>query len=62
MIQDKYTEAVPPLERALSIRTKKLGGNHQDTISTRAVLERVREKMSRPRSSKPFAIAVNGRR
>ncbi|CAM9645850.1 unnamed protein product [Ectocarpus sp. 8 AP-2014] len=62
MIQDKYTEAVPPLERALSIRTKKLGGNHRDTVNTRAVLERVREKVSRPSSTKPFAIAVNGTR
>ncbi|CAN0369397.1 unnamed protein product [Ectocarpus sp. 12 AP-2014] len=45
MIQDKYTEAVPLLERALSFRTKKLGGNHQDTVNTRAVLERVLEKV-----------------
>ncbi|CAN0533124.1 unnamed protein product, partial [Ectocarpus sp. 12 AP-2014] len=38
--QHKYTEAVPPLKRALSIRTKKLGGNHQDTVNTRAVMDR----------------------
>ncbi|CAN0202076.1 unnamed protein product, partial [Ectocarpus fasciculatus] len=43
--QEKFTEAVPLLERALSIRTKKLGDKHPDTVSTQNWLEHVREKI-----------------
>ena len=42
--QEKFTEAVPLLERALSIRTKKLGDNHPDTVSTHNGLEVVRKE------------------
>ncbi|CAN0492088.1 unnamed protein product, partial [Laminaria digitata] len=43
--QEKYTEAISLLERALSIRTKKLGGNHPYTVSTQNSLELVRKKV-----------------
>ena len=42
---EKYTEAIPLLERALSIRTKKLGENHPDTVSSQNNLEIVRKKV-----------------
>ncbi|CAN0533840.1 unnamed protein product, partial [Ectocarpus sp. 12 AP-2014] len=38
-------ETIPLLERALAIRTKKLGENHPDTVSTRDNLEVVRKKV-----------------
>ncbi|CAN0543991.1 unnamed protein product, partial [Ectocarpus sp. 8 AP-2014] len=43
--QEKHTEALPLLERALRIRTNKLGENHPDTVGTRSDLEFVREKV-----------------
>ena len=43
--QEKYTEAIPLLERALSIRTKKLGENHPDTVSSQNSLEIARKKV-----------------
>ncbi|CAN0212696.1 unnamed protein product [Ectocarpus sp. 6 AP-2014] len=44
-MQEKYPGAQPLLERALSIRTKKLGENHPDTVLTRKGLELVRRKV-----------------
>lgn len=44
-LQEKYTEAVPLLERALSIRTKTLGRNHPDTVSSQNGLNFVRAKV-----------------
>ncbi|CAB1096067.1 unnamed protein product [Ectocarpus sp. CCAP 1310/34] len=41
---EQYTDAVPLLERALSIRMKKLGENHPDTVSTQNSLDVVRRK------------------
>ncbi|CAM9945683.1 unnamed protein product, partial [Ectocarpus sp. 8 AP-2014] len=43
--QEKHTEALPLLERALRIRTNKLGENHPGTVGTRSDLEFVREKV-----------------
>lgn len=43
--QEKYTEAIPLLEEALSIRTKKLGENHPDTVKSQNNLEIVRKKV-----------------
>lgn len=43
--QENYMEAFSLLERALAIRTKKLGENHPDTISTQNDLEAVRQKV-----------------
>lgn len=43
--QEKYTEAIPLLERALSIHMKKLGGSHPDTLSSQNNLEIVRQKV-----------------
>ncbi|CAN0216421.1 unnamed protein product [Ectocarpus sp. 13 AM-2016] len=43
--QENHKEAFPLLERALTIRTKKLGENHPDTVGTRNRLEFVREKV-----------------
>lgn len=42
--QEKYTGAISLLERALSIRVEKLGGNHPDTVSTQNTLETVKKK------------------
>eukprot|EP00752_Nemacystus_decipiens_P007317 g6548.t1 len=44
-MQEKYVEALPLRERALSICMKKLGGSHPDTISSRNMLETVRQKV-----------------
>ncbi|CAN0302795.1 unnamed protein product, partial [Ectocarpus sp. 4 AP-2014] len=38
-------EAIPLFERALAIRTKKLGENHPNTVGTRNSLEGVRKKV-----------------
>lgn len=43
--QAKYTEAIPLVERALSIKTEKLGENHPDTVATRNALECAQEKV-----------------
>eukprot|EP00903_Cladosiphon_okamuranus_P016965 g15639.t1 len=43
--QENYTEAIPLLERALAIRTNKLGDNHPDTVGTRINLDAVRKKV-----------------
>lgn len=43
--QENYAEAIPLLERALAIRTSKLGENHPDTVSTRNILDAVRNKV-----------------
>ncbi|CBJ28328.1 Tetratricopeptide repeat family [Ectocarpus siliculosus] len=42
--QEHYVEAIPLFERALSIRTRKLGGSHPDTAGTRNGLDVVRRK------------------
>lgn len=42
--QDKHAQAIPLLKMALSIRMKKLGGNHPDTVSVRNSLEVVRKR------------------
>ncbi|CAN0431476.1 unnamed protein product, partial [Scytosiphon promiscuus] len=42
-LQEKYTEAIPLLERALKIRMNNLGESHPDTVSTRNSLEIVRK-------------------
>lgn len=44
--QEKYTEAIAPMERALSILAKRLGKNHPDTVETRNGLELVRKETS----------------
>lgn len=44
--QGNHTEAIPLLERALSIRVEKLGGTHPDTVSARNNLEFVKKKDS----------------
>lgn len=44
-LQELYEEAIPLFERALSIRTKKLGPNHPDTIGTQTALDTVRRKV-----------------
>lgn len=38
-------EAIPLLERALSIRVEKLGGSHPDTVSCQNSLEIARQKV-----------------
>ncbi|CAN0163684.1 unnamed protein product, partial [Ectocarpus fasciculatus] len=43
--QEKFTEAIPLLERALSIRKTKLGDNHPYTVGTHNSLKVVREKV-----------------
>ena len=43
--QSNHSEAIPLLERALSIRMKKLGGSHPDTISSQNNLESVQKKV-----------------
>lgn len=43
--QEKHSEAVPLLERALSIRVKRLGENHADTVSTLDSLNLARGKV-----------------
>ncbi|CAM9392868.1 unnamed protein product, partial [Ectocarpus sp. 8 AP-2014] len=43
--REEYTEALPLLERAVRILTKKVGGNHEDAIKTQDLLERVRDKV-----------------
>lgn len=43
--QEEYGEAIPLFERALSIRTKKLGANHPYTVGTKNYLESVRRKV-----------------
>lgn len=47
--QEKYTEAIPLLERALSIRTQRLGGNHPQTIRIRGSLELLRTMVTAQR-------------
>lgn len=43
-LQGSQNMAVQLLERALSIRTKKLGGDHQDTVITQHKLELLRKR------------------
>ncbi|CAM9890379.1 unnamed protein product, partial [Ectocarpus fasciculatus] len=43
--QEKFTEAIPLFERALSIFTKTLGDNHPNTVIAQNWLEVVREKI-----------------
>ncbi|CAN0387184.1 unnamed protein product [Pylaiella littoralis] len=43
--QEKYTEAISLLKRALSIRTKKLGEDHPYTVGTRNSLEIMRKEV-----------------
>lgn len=43
--QEKYTETISLLERAVSIRMEKLGENHPDTVSSQNNLEIVRKKV-----------------
>lgn len=43
--QEEYRKAIPLFERALSIRTKKLGANHPHTVGTQNSLEIVRKKV-----------------
>ncbi|CAM9923934.1 unnamed protein product, partial [Ectocarpus sp. 4 AP-2014] len=44
--QEKNAEAIQQLERALSIRTKKLGRNHRETVNTQKGLNKAREKVT----------------
>lgn len=44
-LQERYIEAIPLLERALSIRMLKLGGSNPDTVNTQNSLEFTREKV-----------------
>lgn len=44
--QEKFTEAIPLLERAFKIRVKKLGEKHPDTVSSLKSLTTVRARVS----------------
>lgn len=41
-LQGKYSEAIPVLERALSIRKTKLGDDHHDTVDSQNSLDDAR--------------------
>lgn len=43
--QGKYSEAIPLLERALSIRKAKLGDDHHDTVESQDSLDDARRQV-----------------
>ncbi|CBN80054.1 hypothetical protein Esi_0031_0001 [Ectocarpus siliculosus] len=55
--QGKHNEALPLLERASSIRGKKLGENHHYTVDTQISLERV-QKHVRERETNTGSIGT----